>query len=141
MTFFEFKVKKWSKIPDARCHCCVQAKSWYSDEDGVLNTFIFTHTYTLLHTRKHTFIAYIVKYYKSFQGIYAPTLWWVWSHPSKFTFPRWKMKFQPSLRGFGWNISKNFLFSFGKNNNRLHVVHFRWLRQNGSFMCEWVYWA
>ena len=23
-----------------------------------------------------------------------------------------------------------------KNNNRLHVVHFRWLRQNGSFMCE-----
>ena len=29
----------------------------------------------------------------------------------------------------------------GKLNNRLHVVQFSWLRQNGSFMCEWAYWV
>ena len=43
MTFFEFKVKKWSKIPDARCHCCVQAKSWYSDDEGVLKRRCLVH--------------------------------------------------------------------------------------------------
>ena len=43
MTFFEFKVKKWSKIPDARCHCCVQAKSWFSDDEGVLKRRCLVH--------------------------------------------------------------------------------------------------
>ena len=41
LTFFEFEVK-WSKILDARCHCCV-AKSWSSDDEGVLKRRCLVH--------------------------------------------------------------------------------------------------
>ena len=53
MTFFEFKVKKWSKIPDARCHCCVQAKSWFSDDEGVLKRRCLVH---LTHSSTKTYL-------------------------------------------------------------------------------------
>ena len=79
----------------------------------------------------------------SFDDPYSLTLQRVWSHPSNSVSQRIciYILFSPPFHQIG-RVNK-WIFSIlsGKLNNRLHVVHFSWLRQNGSFMCEWVYWV